>query len=89
MQWSIHTWRLKVQVNYKEVENFVSTKCGSCEFGKGCFLPDKIKRVKDNTAKGKDLKMYHILPGQMVSSDHYISRNTCRIFHTRGKWDPY
>ena len=35
--------------------------------------------------KEHDLKKDHLLPGQMVSSDHYILRAPGRIYHTKGK----
>ena len=33
----------------------------------------------------KDLKKNHILPGKMVSADHYILWDMGRLYHTRGK----
>ena len=35
--------------------------------------------------KYQELKKDHLLPGQMVSADHYISRDPGRIYHTKGK----
>ena len=37
--------------------------------------------------KEQELKKYHLLPGQMVSADHYISRAPGRLYHTKGKSD--
>ena len=37
----------------------------------------------------KDLNKDHTLIGKMVSSYHYISRDPGRIYHTKGKSDPY
>ena len=37
--------------------------------------------------KEQDIKKDHLLPGQMVSADHYISRSPGRIYHTKGKSD--
>ena len=39
--------------------------------------------------KEQDIKKDHILPGQMVSADHYISRAPGRLYHTKGKSDQY
>ena len=38
--------------------------------------------------RSKDLNKDHILPVQMVSTDHYILRAPGRLFHTIGKSDP-
>ena len=38
--------------------------------------------------KEQDLKKDNLLPGQMVSADHYISRDPVRLYHTKGKSDP-
>ena len=35
--------------------------------------------------KDQDLKKDHLLPGQMMSSDHYILRAPGRLYHTKGK----
>ena len=37
--------------------------------------------------KEQNLKKDHILPVQMVSVDHYISRAPGRLYHTKGKSD--
>ena len=37
--------------------------------------------------KDQELKKDHILPGHMVSADHYISRAPGRIYQTKGKSD--
>ena len=39
--------------------------------------------------KDQELKKDHLLPGQMVSADHYISRASVRLYHTKGKSDQY
>ena len=38
--------------------------------------------------KEKELKKDHLLPGHIVSADHYISRAPGRLYHTKGKSDP-
>ena len=37
--------------------------------------------------KEQELKKDHLLPGQMVSADHYISRAPGLLYHTKGKSD--
>ena len=37
--------------------------------------------------KKKDIKKDHLLPGQMVSADHYILRAPGKLYHTKGKSD--
>ena len=39
--------------------------------------------------KEKELKKDHLIPGQIVPSDNYISRSPGRLYHTKGKSDPY
>ena len=39
--------------------------------------------------KEQELKKCHLLPGQIVSADHYISQDPGRIYHTKGKSDQY
>ena len=37
--------------------------------------------------KDQELKKDHILPGHMVSADHYFFRAPGRLYHTKGKSD--
>ena len=37
--------------------------------------------------KEQDLKKDHLMPGQMVSADHYISLAPGSLYHTKGKSD--
>ena len=62
-------------------------KCAACEFGKFHRQPNKVNTIKNNPMKDQDLKKDHLLPGQMVSADHYISRAPGRLYHTKGKSD--
>ena len=39
--------------------------------------------------KDQELKKDDLLPGQMLSEDHYIYRAPGRLYHTNGKSDPY
>ena len=87
MQWLIRTGRLKVQGNSKAVANCERPKCAACEFGKGHRRPNKINTIKKNPIKEQELKKDHLLPGQMVSADHYISRAPGRLYHTKRKSD--
>ena len=38
--------------------------------------------------KEQDLKKDLLLPGKMVSADHYISWAQANLYHTKGKSDP-
>ena len=38
--------------------------------------------------KEQELKKDHLIPGQMVYSDHYILRDPGRLYHTKGEVDP-
>ena len=38
--------------------------------------------------KEQDINKDHLLPGHMVSADHYILRAAGRIYHAKGKSDP-
>ena len=62
-------------------------KYSACEFGKGHRRPNKVNTIKKNTMKEQDLNKDHLLPGQMVSADHSISRDPGRLYHTKGKSD--
>ena len=79
--------RLKFQVNSKVVANCESLNCAACEFGECHCRPNKVNTTKKNTMKEQDIKKDHLLPGQMVSADHYISRAVGRLYHTKGKSD--
>ena len=57
------------------------------EFGKGHRRPNKVNTIKKNHLKEQELKKDHLLPGQMVSADHYILRDPGRLYHTKGKSD--
>ena len=87
VKWLIRTGRLKVQGNPKAVVNCERPKYSACEFGKGHRQPNKINTIKKNPMKEQELKKDHLLPGQMVSADHFISRAPGRLYHTKGKLD--
>ena len=76
-----------MQGNSKSVANCENPKCVAYEFGKGHRQPNKVNTTKKNLMKEQYLKNYHLLPGQMVSADHYISRAPGRLYHKKGK--PY
>ena len=76
-----------MQVNSKAVANCKRPKCAACEFGKGHRLSNKVNTTKKNPMKEQELKKDNLLPGQMVSADHYISRVPGRLYHTKGKSD--
>ena len=87
VQWLIHTEYLKVQGNSKEVANCERPKCAACEFGNVHRRPNKVNTIKKNPIKEQELKKDHLLPGQMVSADHYILLAPGRLYHTKGKSD--
>ena len=76
-----------MQGNSKALANCERTKCAACELGKVHRRPKKINTINKNTMKEQDLKKVHLLQGQMVSADHYISRAPGRLDHTKGKSD--
>ena len=75
VQWLIRTGILKVQENSKAVDNCERPKCAACEFGKGHLRSNKVNKIKNNPMKDQELNKDHLLPIQMVSTDHYISRS--------------
>ena len=79
--------RLKVQGNSKVVANCERPKCATCEFGKGHCQSNKFNTINKNPMKEQELKKDHLLPGQMVSVDNYISRAPGRLYHTKSKSD--
>ena len=88
MQWLTRTGRMKVKVNSKVVANCERPNCASCELGKGHRQYNKVNTTKNNNMKEQELKKDHLLPGHMVSVDHYILLAPGRIYHTKGKSDP-
>ena len=77
-----------MQGNSKAVFNCESPKCDACEFVNGHHRSNKVNKMKNNNTKEQDLKKGNILTGQMVFSDHYISRDPGRLYHTKSKSDP-
>ena len=71
----------------KAVANCKSPKCAASDFAKGHRRPNKINTIKKNPMKEQELNKYHLLPGQMVSADHYILQSPGRIYHTKVKSD--
>ena len=76
-----------MQGNSKPVAKCEGPKCAACEFGKGHCRTNKLNTIKKNPMKEQELKKDNILPRQMVSADHYISRAPGRIYLTKGKSD--
>ena len=70
------------------MNNCERTKCATCEVGKVHRRPNKVNEIKKNHIKDQYLNKNHLLSGQMVSADHYISRDPGRLYHTKGKSDP-
>ena len=72
VQLLIFTGRPKVQSNYKTVYNCERPKCAAYEFGKGYCQSNKVNRIKNNPMKDPDINKDHLLPGHILSEDHYI-----------------
>ena len=77
----------EVQGNSKAVANCERPKCAAREFGNGHHRPNKVNKIKKNPMKEQELKKDHLLPGQIESADHYISRDPGRLYHTKWKSD--
>ena len=58
-------------------------KYAASEFGNNHCPPNKVNAIKKNPIKEQDLNKDNLLPGQMVSADHYILRDPGRIYHTK------
>ena len=74
-----------MQVNSKAVANCEGPKCAAFEFVKGHCRPNKVNTIKNNPMKEQELNKDHILSVQLVSADHYISRDPGMLYHTKGK----
>ena len=77
-----------MQGNYKAVSNCEMPECDACEFGKGNHQYNKLKTIKNNHMKEQEINKDYLLPGNMISSDHYISRAPVRLYPKTGKSDP-
>ena len=76
-----------MQVNSRAVVKCESTNCAAYEFGKFHCLSNKVNTIKNNPMKEHDLKKDNLLPGQIVSADHYIYQDPGLLFHSKGKSD--
>ena len=85
MKWLIHAVRLKVQENSKAVKNCERPKCAACAFVKFHCKSNTVNIIKNNTMKKQEFNNDHLLPKNMVSTDHYISRAPGRLYHTKVK----
>ena len=88
MKWLIFTGSLKLQGDSKAVANYERPKCAACEFRKGHRQSNTVNTIKNNPMKEKGTKKDNLLTGQKVSTDHYISWDLGRIYHTKGNSDP-
>ena len=68
-----------MQGNSKSVANCERPKGATCEFVKGHSRPNKLNTIKKNPMKEQEPRKGHLLPGQMVSADNYISRAPGRL----------
>ena len=78
-----------MQGNSKAVANCENLKFSAFEFGKGHLQSNNVNTTKNNPMKEQDLNKDNIMPGKMVSKDHYILRAPGRLYHTKMKSDPY
>ena len=78
----IQTWSIKVQVSPKEVVNCKRMNFFVYGFENENSQPKNIKTIKKNPVKEKDIKKGHNIPGQVVSADHYILRDSGRIYQS-------
>ena len=76
-----------MQGNTKAVAEFERSKCAACEFAVVHLQTNKVNTIKNNPMEEQELKKDHLWSGQMLSEDHYISRDTGRLYHTKGKSD--
>ena len=77
-----------MQGNSKAIANCERPNCATCEFGKFHRLPNKVNTIKKKNMMEQELKKDNLLPGQMVSADHYILRAPGILYHTKGKSYP-
>ena len=60
-------------------------QCAACHFGKMHLRATEATTEKKVAAKDGSLKANHLKPGDMVSTDQYVSKELGRLPHTRGK----
>ena len=77
-----------MQVNSKAVANCERPKFAACEFLNGHCRSNKFNTINNNPMNDQEIKKDHLLPGNMVSTYHYISRAPGRIYHKKMKSDP-
>ena len=76
-----------MQGNSKAVDKFERPKFAACEFVKGNSRPNKLNTIKKIPMKEQEINKDNLLPGKMVSTDHYILRDPGRLYLTKGKSD--
>ena len=72
-----------MKVNSKAVINFKRPEYLAGGFGNCRCRPNKVNTIKKNPMKKQELNKYPLLPGHMVSSDHYISKAIGRPLRTK------
>ena len=78
-----------MQGSYNTVDNCERSKCAACKSGKGNHQQNKVNTIKKNCMNKQELKKDYLLSVKMMSADHYIERAPGKIYHTKGKSDPY
>ena len=65
------------------VANCDLPQCASCNFGKAQRHSSKAKTTILNKDKENEIKKQHLLPGQKVSADQYVSAVPGRLYTSR------
>ena len=76
-----------MQVNSKTVANCEIPNCATYESGWRHRLYNTVTETCNNPTKNQYLNKDHLLRGQMVSADNYISQDLGRLYHTKEKSD--
>jgi hypothetical protein len=63
----------------------VLPQCAACHFAKMHLRPTEATTQTIRPEKDGALKTGHLKPGEMVSTDQYVSKQLGRLPHTRGK----
>ena len=84
LQWLVRQGKVKVKHKPTPVANCELPKCASCMFGKAQRCPSKAKMASLNKEKEGAIKKQHLLPGQKISADQYVSAVPGRLYTTRG-----
>jgi hypothetical protein len=73
---------------HKAASNCKHPKCASCQFGKMKRKPTPSSTSQPVTSNEGALKRGNLLPGQQVSTDHFICHSKGRLYESKGKTKP-